>query len=103
MTAIVELKSSQEIRTEVLRIAQQKLKNLVIDALVQDDIDLDGAQCLRITLILKSQNVLVSRGDQLGELTLAIADMLNRQGDRRFPYLRFATRAELKELEAGDD
>jgi hypothetical protein len=103
MTAVLELKSLHEIRAHVLRMARQKFRDLVIDARVQNDVDLDGAECLRITLILKSARALASRGDQLGELTLAVADVLNRQGDPRFPYLRFATRAELKELDGGND
>jgi hypothetical protein len=103
MSAMLELIGLAEIRAEVLRLAQHKLKNLIVDARVENDTDTDGRDSLRITLILKSQRALASRGNELGELTLAVGDMLSKQGDSRFPFFRFATRGELKELERGDD
>ena len=103
MSAVLKQMSLAEIRDEVLLLARKKLNDVIIDARIESDTDLDEHDSLRITLILKSQNALVSRGDELGELTLAVGDMLSKRGDSRFPFFRFATRAELEELERGDD
>ncbi len=92
----------EDVRKDVLKIAQKKLKNLVVDVNVEDDTDLDGTECLRITIILKSKAALLSRGEQLGEISLAIMDFLRERGEPRFPYTHYATRAELAEIANGE-
>jgi hypothetical protein len=99
---LITLPSNDEIREEVLKIARKKLKNLVVDVLAEDDVDLDGTACLRITIVLKSKAALLSRGEQLGEISLAIVDFLRERSDPRFPYTHYASRADLAEAASGE-
>jgi hypothetical protein len=100
---IISLPGEEAVKNAVLQIAQSKLKNLVVDVLVEDDIDLDGSNCLRITLILKSSAILLSRGEQLNEISLGIADYLREHEDKRSAYLHYATRAELEASKIAND
>lgn len=102
MKRIITLPSEEVIRKEVLKIAQKELKNLVVSVNVEDDTDLDGSACLRITIVLKSKAVLLSRGKQLGEISLAIMDFLRERSDPRFPYTHYASQADLAELASGE-
>jgi hypothetical protein len=87
-----------------LSIARKNLGNgIVQDVLIEDDIDLDGAICLRITFVLKSNSVLRAKGEKLGEISLAIRNFLNEQNDPRFPYVHYATKTELNEIAAHND
>ena len=103
MSQTIVVPSEGEVREAVLKIARAKMKNLVEDVVVEDDVDLDGASCLRITLVLKSAASLRSRGQQLNEISQEIADFLQAHGDNRWPFTHYATRADFEEAAALND
>ncbi|MGB8364710.1 MAG: hypothetical protein ACLQUZ_05640 [Rhizomicrobium sp.] len=88
----------RQVRAAALKIARPKLKDWVVDALIEDDTDLDDRPCLRVTIVLKPGKSLLSRGQQTGEIRLALLDFMREQGDERRPFVHYATRAELEEL-----
>jgi len=90
--------SKEEVRAAALEIARAKLKSWVLDALVEDDTDLDGRPCLRITIVLKPGKSLLSRGQQTGEISLALLDFMLERGDQRWAFVHYATQAELEEF-----
>ncbi len=89
---------------QILKVVRDKLgRQNVEQVIVNDDVDEDGAICLQVTTVLRNQDVLESRGSQLGDISLAIIDLLKKHRDPRFPYTHYVTRAELKELDRADD
>jgi len=91
-------------RSSLLAIARKKLGGSTVqDIRIDDDLDLDGANCLRITVILKSHSILRSKGDKLSELSLEIKEFLDLKADGRFPYVHYATKAEMEETATAHD
>lgn len=91
-------------RNEFQRIAREKFgSGSVQDVLIENDVDLDGEPCLRITFVLKSNSILRTRGERLGEIGLTIRHFLDAQHDPRLPFVHYATQGELSEFAAQDD
>ena len=92
--------SLDDIRAQTLEIAQQKLgAGIVKNVVVEDDTDMDGRPCLRITLILKS-GWDDPPGIRLGGISLGLIDYLSEHNDGRFPYTHYVTVKEYAKITA---
>lgn len=91
-----------EIRNGILEIARKQLgRDAVKRVEVEEDVDLDGKDSLRITIVVKNRKTIQSAN--LNKLTIDAVDFLQEAGDTRFPYTHYATEAELKALAAAHD
>ncbi|HXC56019.1 MAG TPA: hypothetical protein VNU97_12050 [Rhizomicrobium sp.] len=65
---------------------------------VQDYADAAGESALEITIVLSKGNVVALNGNELAKVLEGIHSALSQQGDERFPYLRYLTAKEAKQL-----
>ena len=76
----------------------------VVDIQVEDYVDTDGEDALRVTVIL-DENVDVEkfRGEDITALKSAIRNRVREQGVDLWPYIRFAKQSELDEPDEEDE
>jgi len=75
----------------------------VVSANSQPTEDLDGNEALEIMVILApGAPASISGGAVINTLTRVLND-LQKAGEDRFPFMRYATEQELKELAEADD
>lgn len=90
----------EDIRAQTLKIAQKRLGSGVVkNVVVEEDSDMDGRPCLRVTLILKS-GWDDPPGIRLGNISLELIDYLAGHDDGRFPYTHYVTAKEYAKLTA---
>ena len=92
-----------EVHDRALQLARAQLGEEVKNVVVEDDIDLDGRPCLRVTVILKSQWSVDPPGVKLGHISLELSDFLVQAGDQRFPYTHYVTAREYSTSFPSDD
>src|SRR5580692_7676007 len=70
----------------------------VVDIRVEEYVDTDGEDALRVTVIL-DEKVEVEKlsGNDITDLKMAIHDRIRQQGVELWPYVRFAKQSELDE------
>ncbi len=91
----------QKIR-DALRVSDLKSKlprnPRVIDIRVEDYVDTDGEDALRVTVILDEKvNVERFKGEDIIALKSAIRDRIREQGVELWPYVRLAKQSEIDE------
>jgi hypothetical protein len=70
----------------------------VVDIRVEDYVDTDGEDALRVTVILDERvNPAKASGQDITELTRAIHDRIRELGIELWPYVFFAKQSELDE------
>ena len=76
----------------------------VVDIRVEDYVDTDGEDALRVTVILdESVDVENIRGEDITALKSAIRNAVREQGVELWPYIRFAKQSELDEGDEEDE
>lgn len=91
-----------DIQNRMLGIARERLgADAVKRVEVEEDIDLDGKDSLRITIVLKNRKTVQSAN--LNKLTIDAVDFLQSMGDSRFPFTHYATEGEMKALATQHD
>jgi hypothetical protein len=76
----------------------------VVDIQVEDYVDSDGEDALRVTVILdEGVEVEKVKADDITALITAIRDRVRHQGVELWPYIWFAKPSELDELEEEDE
>lgn len=76
----------------------------VIDLQVEDYVDMDGEDSLRVLVILDEDvNVEKTSGRDIGDLMNAMRDRVRELGIDRWTYVRFAKPSELAEEEDEDE
>ncbi len=72
----------------------------VVDIRVEDDVDTDGEDALRVTVILdEAVDPEKFRGEDIISLKSAIRQQLRDQGVTLWPYIWLATQSELDEVD----
>lgn len=67
----------------------------VSEAYAHPTVDLDGREALRIVIILPSSAVArIEEGDAAINTLFEIKELLQREGEDRFPYIEYATKEE---------
>jgi hypothetical protein len=87
---------------DVLKLSELKSKlprdPRVVDIRVEEYVDTDGEDALRVTVILdESVKVEKLKGEDITALTSAIRQRLRDQGVKLWPYIWFAKQSELDE------
>jgi len=76
----------------------------VVDIRVDEYVDTDGEDALRVTVILdESVNVEKFRGEDITALKTAIHNRIRELGVELWPYMRLAKQSEIDELEEEDE
>ena len=70
-----------------------ELERVVAEAATDDD----GAEMLRITLVVSQDSAEAMTGDEALDLLVRIRNELQQKGDDRFPVVSYATEDELQE------
>jgi hypothetical protein len=95
---IVDLLKLSELRSKLPR--EPKL----VDIRVEDYVDTDGEDALRVTVILDEEvDVEKLSGKDISDLTMAIHDRILQQGVGLWPYIWFAKQSELDEPDEEDE
>lgn len=91
-----------KIRGIVRNIATANLGSAnVRDFLSEPTTDLDGNEALRITIVLASESSAAAMtGDAILNTLVQVHDELLKEGDQRFPFIRYAT---VEDLQASVD
>lgn len=97
----------QKIR-DALKLSKLKTKlpknPQVVDIRVEEYVDTDGEDALRITAILDEKvNIEEFKGEDIIALKSAIRQRVREQGVELWPYIRLAKQSELDELEEEDE
>ncbi len=91
--------SIEEIRAGLLGIARDEFgKDLIKDLLAEPYVDPDGADSVRVTIVLKPEKNTNLTGKKLAGMTNRANDFMLNHGDERFVFTHYATAKELKEL-----
>ena len=64
--------------------------------------DLDGKDALRITVVLTPEDAERLTGDEALDLLVSLHQTLQAEGEDRFPFIEYATEAELAEDDLED-
>ncbi|HEY4116096.1 MAG TPA: hypothetical protein VGM17_18710 [Rhizomicrobium sp.] len=87
---------------EVVAIARAAVKSVLprtkLDKIVLGGDDFGFDPGLRITIVLSKGSSVNLTGEQLSRIQQAISAELWKRGDERFPYLRYLTLLEAKQL-----
>ena len=76
----------------------------VVDIQVEDYVDTDGEDALRVTVILdESVEVEKLRAEDTTALKSAIRNRVREQGVELWPYIRLAKQSEIDELDEEDE
>jgi len=76
----------------------------VVDIRVEDYVDTDGEDALRVTVILdEGVEVEKLRAEDISALKRTIRDRVREQGMDLWPYIWFAKQSEIDELEQEDE
>lgn len=87
-----------EIQNGILEIARNQLgRDAVKRVQVESDVDLDGKESLRITIVLRSSGTKLA-GGKLSKIKIETIDFLQGRQDDRFPYTHYATESDLRAL-----
>lgn len=62
-------------------------------------VDSQGEEALRITIVIRSDAVEKLKDDPVLDTLLEINDRLQEAGEQRFPLIRYATQAELDDVD----
>jgi hypothetical protein len=71
----------------------------VRDVLSEPDIDIDGSDALRITVVLTPEAVEALRGGAVLDALVAVQHGLRDAGEERFPVVWWSTEAELEAID----
>jgi hypothetical protein len=87
-----------EIRGIVRNIATANLGSAnVRDFLSESTTDVEGSAALKITIVLASESSAAAMsGDAILNTLVQIHDELLKEGDQRFPFIRYATKEDLQ-------
>ncbi len=93
---------------DVLKLSELKSKlprnPKVVDIRVEEYVDTDGEDALRVTVILdESVKVEKLKGDDITEVKSAIRQAIRDQGVSLWPYIWFAKQSELDEDDDEDE
>lgn len=84
-----------QIRTEALKVARKHFRpDQVKDVLVESDVDAEGNDSVRVTIVLASVGLLT--GARLSAISLDLVDYMNKHNDRRYPYTHYATARDMR-------
>jgi hypothetical protein len=89
-------KAVRDVAKHVLASLLPKVEIAKID--VRDYADASGEDALEITIVIAKGKVVGLNGRELANILRDIQTTLSRQGDDRFPYLRYLTAYEAKQL-----
>ena len=86
-----------QVKKEALRVAREYFgAGQVKDVLVEEDIDSEGKDSLRVTIVLKSVGHLT--GTKLSRISIDLIDFMVCNNDDRYPYTHYATVKDLQQL-----
>ncbi len=89
-------KAIREVTQEVLARVLPKIEIGRVD--VRDYADGSDEEALEITIVLAKGKTVGLNGRELAKVLGEVQTALSRQGDDRFPYLRYLTAHEVKQL-----
>jgi hypothetical protein len=92
------MSDEKTIRSVARKAANETLgRGKIADVLSEETVDSTGSNALHITIVLTPGSSDSVKGQEFLDTTVKIHDRLQKKGENRFPFVRYADEDELKE------